>query len=528
MNPRQENHLMMRRAFSMGWFCHKAIFIPSLILCAFGLSSCTVGPDFVPPEAPDPKSYIIDKKPPCKTVSTENRGLLKNNAGIAQYFRPDLDIPALWWEVFHSKPLNELICLGLQNSPNIHAAKAALRQARSNCLSTWGAVFAPLVTAQGSAQRELLSNAQFGGDTDVPNSPFSLYNAQVNVSYVLDIWGGGRRRLEGLAAQVEFQRFELEAAYLSLSTNIVNAAIQEASLRSQIEATQELIKTSENQLDIVKRQFTLGAVNLTDVLSQETAVLNFKASLPPLQKNLSATRHLLAVLVGEVPSEDILPKFWFDNLTLPKNLPLSLPSNLVCQRPDVRASLALLHQASANIGVATANMLPNLTLSGYYGWQGNHFNSLFTPSNIVWNYGAQVMQTIFQGGALYYARRAAYDGFEQASAQYYQTVLQAFQNVADTLRAIEQDAIALKAQTEAVRVAKRSLEVAELQFKLGAVNYLSLLNSQQQYQNSKINQIKAKAARFADTAALFQALGGGWWNKGCYSHYLMTKNCECN
>ena len=308
--------------------CYKKIYRagPILFLILFNLSSCSiVGPDFIPPCPPETSSYIQDKEIATKTVGTQNNvnekannnvgnannpatGTAGNagNAGIAQYFRCDLDIPALWWEVFHSEPLNELVCLGIQNSPNIQAAKAALKQARSNYLSTWGSVFMPNVTAQGIGQRERLSDASFGGFqgfTRLESLPFTLYTAQINVSYVMDVWGGGRRRLEGLAAQIQYQRFELEAAYLSLTSNIVSTAIQEASLRSQIEATHELIKISENQLSIVKKQFKLGGVNQTDVLNQETALLNLKASLPPLQKNLAQTRHLLSVSVGELPAK---------------------------------------------------------------------------------------------------------------------------------------------------------------------------------------------------------------------------------
>lgn len=517
-------------------FCNLiGIGITSVLL---NLSGCSfVGPDFVPPCPPETSSYIQDKCIAPKTAGVETANAKsandkyleqRNNAGIAQYFRCDSDIPALWWEVFHSESLNEVVCLGIQNSPTVQAAIAALKQAKSNYLSTWGSVFMPLVQAQWQGDDMRLSDASFAGFkgfTTVESTPFTLYNTQLNVSYVLDVWGGGRRRLEGLAAQIEYQRFQLEAAYLSLSSNIVATIIQEASLRAQIDATHELIRLAQNQLNIIKTQFKLGGVSQTDVLNQETILLNYIASLPPLEKGLAQTRHLLAVLVGELPSEDCLPKFNFNNLTLPKNLPLTLPSNLICQRPDIRASMALLHQASANIGVVTASMLPNVTLSGYYGWDGNLLGSLMTPENLIWTWGGQVLQTLFQGGALYYARRSALEGFQQAEAQYCQTVLKAFQNVADTLRAIQQDAIAFKEQTAALQVAKKTLQLAETQFKLGGINYLSLLNSQQQYQNARLNQIKAKAARFSDTVTLFQALGGGWWNK-CYYQQFLTPCCN--
>lgn len=498
----------------------------SFLLVIVSLTACKVGPDFEPAEAPDTQSYT-ETPMPNETVST------KGHAGKSQAFAVDRDIPAEWWKLFHSKSLNYLIERGIAYNQNIEAATAALKVAKQNYLAGVGALF-PTVGLQGSAQRQKFSNAAFGQNninpttgtttaTDIPDSTFSLYNASVNVSYLLDVFGGTRRNIEALCAQVDYQRYVLEGAYLSLTANIVTGAITEASLRAQIQATQELIQLQEETLKIVETQFTLGGVSRGDVLTQETLLGQTRATLPPLEKALAQNRHALAVLVGDLPSESCLPEFFLKNLNLPAELPVSLPSELVNQRPDIKAQEALVHQASALIGVAVANMLPQFTLTGSYGYEANTFNKLFNSNNIIWNYGAQVLQPVFQGGTLVAKRRAAIYTFEQTAAQYRQTVLVAFQNVADSLRALEVDARTLKAQTLAEESAFQALKLTKQQFQLGAINYLLLLIAERQYHEARILRIRAEALRYSDTVALFQSLGGGWWN--C-AEFLKTKKCS--
>jgi len=336
----------------------------------------------------------------------------------------------------------------------------------------------------------------------------------VNVSYTLDLFGGARRELEALQSQVDFQRFQLEAAYLTITSNIVTTAVREALLRAQLSATQEIISAEARQLDIIEMQFQLGGAARSDVLAQRTQLAQTRATLPPLQMALAQTRHLLAVLMGRLPSEAVnLPQFTLDGLQLPIELPVSLPSSLVRQRPDVRASEALLHAANAEIGVATANLYPQLTLTGSYGSESSTAATLFRSGSAVWSLSGGLLFPLFHGGELNAKRRAAVAVFDQASAQYRQTVLQAFQNVADVLRALEADANALKAQSDAAASARDLLELTQKQFQLGSVSYLSLLNAERAYQQTRISLVQAQAARFSDTAALFQALGGGWWNR---------------
>jgi NodT family efflux transporter outer membrane factor (OMF) lipoprotein len=352
---------------------------------------------------------------------------------------------------------------------------------------------------------------------------FNLFNASVNVSYTLDVFGGLRRQIEALGAQVDNQQFELMAAYLSLTANIVTTAVTVASFQAQIQATHSLLSAQEKQLAIIKKQFFLGGLSRNEVLTQETLVAQTRATLPPLEKSLAQSRHALLALVGEYPDQP-LPRIQLDAIDLPRALPLSLPSMLVRQRPDVRASQALLHAASAQIGVATANLFPQVTLSGADGWQSLVLPSLINPANKIWNITADITQPIFHGGALLAQRRAAIAAYDLAAAQYKQTVIQAFQNVADTLRALETDARSLRAQRQAEISAKHSLQLITQQYRLGGVSYLDLLNAQQQYQQTKISRIKAQAIRYSDTAALFQALGGGWWNKAwCVKECLIEK-----
>lgn len=489
----------------------RGISYPGIVALAFAagvaLTGCAVGPDFRAPEAPDVKVYS------GATLSTETAAA-PVSGGAAQKLVPGEEIPAQWWTLFRSEPLDVLIRKALADNPTLAAAQATLRQSQENLNALVGSALYPSVDANASVMRQKVSGAAFG-QPQSQFSPFTLYNASVKVSYGLDLFGGARRELEALQSQVAYERFQLEGAYLTITSNIVTAAVKEASLRAQVQATQEIIQAQEKQLELVGRQFQLGAVARSDVLAQRAQLAQTRALLPSLEKELAQTRHQLAVLSGRLPVEaGALPEFDLDGMELPQELPLSLPSLLVRQRPDIRASEALLHAASAQVGVATANLYPRITLTGGYGSEAVKLGSLFSNGTAVWNLGAGLLQPLFHGGELSAKRRAAIAAYDQAAALYRATVLQAFQNVADVLRALDADARTLQAQADAEEAARDSLDLTQKQFQLGAVNYLSLLNAERQYQQARIGLVQAKAARFADTAALFQALGGGWWNRG--------------
>jgi NodT family efflux transporter outer membrane factor (OMF) lipoprotein len=474
-----------------------------LLAGATVLSACAVGPDFKKPDPPKAERYTAEPMP-------EHTAEAAVAGGEAQKFSAGADIPAQWWALFHSDHLNALVAQALKANPNLDAAQASLRQAQENLLSQEGSLY-PSAGGTYSATRQKINGASFGQ----PGTSFlyTLFNTSVNVSYALDIFGGVRRQVEAQAAQAEYQRFEFEATYLSLSANVATAAIQAASLRAQIAATQDIVAADRKELDVVQHQFELGGVSRADVLAQQTQLAQELATLPQLRKQLDQNRNLLAVLLGQLPGEPLDAQLDLDDLHLPQDLPVSLPSRLVEQRPDVRAQTALLHQASAGVGVATANMLPQVSINGSLGGVSGQMEHLLDAGNGVWSIGANIAQPLFEGGSLLHRRRAAVAAYDQAAAQYRATVLTAFQNVADSLRALDTDADALKAQLQAEQAAHSSLDLYGRQYEAGAISYVTLLTAQRAYHQSRIELVQAQAARYADTVALFQSLGGGWWNR---------------
>jgi len=474
------------------------------VALAATLGACAVGPDFKRPDAPAPQSYTATPLP-ARTVAG------KGPAGRVQTFQHGAEIPAQWWTMFHSEKLNTLVEQALKANQDVAAAQAALRQANENALAAQGGLF-PSFDGKGNVTRQKVSGASFG-QPGAGGQIYSLFNASVNVSYTLDVWGGVRRGVEAQRAQAEYQNFQLEGTYLTLTSNVVTTAVQEASLRAQIAATEQIVDADRKQLEMVKRQFALGGVSKVDVLTQQSQLAATLATLPPLRKQLAQNRNLLAVLLGRLPSEQPAERFELDDLKLPEDLPVSVPSSLVGQRPDIRAQEALLHQASAEVGVATANLLPQVTISGSYGGTSTNISDLLKSASNVWSIGGGITQPLFHGGELLHKKRAAVAAYDQAAAKYRGTVLGAFQNVADTLHALDADAEALQAQDQAEDAAAEALELARTQYQTGAISNLTLLVSQRQYQQARIAQLQAQAARYADTAALFQALGGGWWNR---------------
>jgi NodT family efflux transporter outer membrane factor (OMF) lipoprotein len=470
------------------------------------LADCAVGPDFEQPAAPDVTGYTPQPLAE-KTASADVKG------GAPQRFVQDLDIAGQWWTLFHSEALNTLIEQALKNNPTLPAAEAALRQAWENVYAEQGAFFPTAVVSYSPSRNKTATGVVFTAASSGPPF-FTLHTAQVVVTYMPDVFGGTRRQVESLVATTEFQRFQLEAAYLTLTSNVVAAAVQEASLRGQIAATEEIIKIQTDSLDILRKQLELGQVAGADVAAVEATLAQAQATLPPLQKQLAVQRDLLTALIGRLPSQEPAEKFELAALQLPQDLPVSLPSNLVEQRPDIQSAEAQLHAASASIGVAVAARLPQFTLTGNAGTTANQISQLFiTPGTAFWTLAGNVAQTVFDAGTLLHKERAAVAAFDEAGAMYRSTVITAFQNVADSLHALQSDAETLKAAYAAERAAFKSLEIARRQLQLGAIGYLGLLTAENTYDTALLALVQAQAARFADTAALFQALGGGWWNR---------------
>jgi NodT family efflux transporter outer membrane factor (OMF) lipoprotein len=482
----------------------KSPLLGCVVILALLLAGCAVGPNFKKPAAPNVPGYT--PTPPSTTSSTAN-----DPGGAAQQFVQGMDIPGAWWNLFHSKPLNSLIERSLKNNPDLKAAQAALLVARENVLAQRGAYY-PSVGA-GFAASHSKTSGVVSPFTASGALYYSLYTPEVSVSFAPDVFGLNRRTVEALAAQAQQARFALAATHITLSSNVVAAAIQEASLRAQIDATRDLIDINTNMLHVLETQFEKGYVGRLDVAAQESQLAQITASLPPLLKQLAQQRDLLAALAGGFPSEDMAEKFELSSLELPPELPVSLPSQLVEQRPDVRQAEENLHSASAQVGIARANRLPSFALTADAGSMALIFSHMFTGGTNFWDLGAGVTQPVFEGGTLVHRERAARAAYVEASEQYRSTVVTAFQNVADTLHALQQDADALKAAAAAAEAARVTLDLTTRQMKVGYVSYLALLSAEQAYQLALINLVQARTNRFADTAALFQALGGGWWNR---------------
>ena len=485
-------------------FWKQAPVIVALIGAAMLVSSCAVGPNFAAPAVPEASRYT--KEPLAPSTSSAP---VKD--GQAQHFVNGRDLRGDWWTLYHSPGLNAVVGRALEGNPNLQAAITAVRIAKELTYAEQGKFF-PSAQANFNPTRQQLAQS-VAPTLNNGAQRFDLYTAQVLVSYSLDIWGGERRSIESLQAQEDSQRFMVEAAYITLTTNIVIAAIQEASLRGQIDATNQLIGINSKMLELLRRQFMEGYANRNDVALQEAQLAQTKTTLPPLRKALAQQRNLLAALGGRLPADEPKETFNLATLTLPTELPVSLPSQLVQQRPDVRSAEELLHSASAQIGVATANMLPNITLNAVGGYQQPFLPGLLAPENAFWLIGANATHTLLDGFSLLHQRRAADALYDQAAWNYRSTVVTAFQNVADALRAIQSDADALKAATDFERASKTSLDLAQQQMASGNANFLYLLQAQINYENAIIGRIVAQANRLTDTAALYMALGGGWWNR---------------
>ena len=468
-------------------------------------SACVVGPNFHSPAPPAVSGYVA--KPVQTTASTSGVA-----GGGAQHFISGADIPAEWWTLFHSKELNELIEQALAHNADLKAAQAALLVAHENTLAQHGGYF-PKVTAGASITRV---KDPSGTLAPVPSNNAFLYTLitpQLSVSYTPDVFGLNKRTVESAAAQEQASRYQMIAIDITVSSNVAAAVIQKASLDGQIDATNELIGINRQMLSLLQYRHSKGYTAGPDVAAQQAQLDQLEASLPTLLKQREQQDHLIAVLTGRFPSKQPDLKFTLANLSLPSDLPLSLPSALVAQRPDVLQAEANMHAASAQIGIATANRLPNITLSANAGSNALAFGQLFGPGTGFWNIGAALLAPIFDGGTLLHQQRGARAAYQQAAEQYRGTVLTAFQNVADTLSALEHDAEGLKSTAAATDAAKTSLDLSRLRYKDGYDPYLAVLNAEQAYQQQRLSLVQVQAARFADTAALFQALGGGWWHQ---------------
>ena len=470
-----------------------AVCVTSLLF----LSGCTVGPDFVRPMTPSLDHYNHGQDP-SGTVLV---------GGQSQRFVQSVGPAANWWNLFNSKQLNDVVAEAFANNPGLEAAQASLRQSSDNLQAGYG-IFYPQINAGFSPTRQRNSPANFG--SSVPSSIFNLTTLSASVSYSLDIFGGEHRAIENLQSQVDLQHYMVMGAYLALSGNIVNTTIAIAAYRDEINYTEQLIALQKEQIAITEKQNQAGTISYEAVLGLRSQLDSLEASLPPLRQKMSQSEHLLATLAGHAPSEWTPPEVSISELSLPGKIPLSLPSGLVRQRPDILAAEAQLHGASANIGVATAAQFPSFTLNGAFGQSGASMNGLFGSNARFWSFGADMAAPIFNGGSLSARKQAAVDAYKQSQALYRQTVLAAFAQVADAMRSLEHDAETMQAEYHAVEASGEAMHLAQINYQAGLVNYLQVLSADIQHHQSKINYLQAQAQRFQDTTALFVALGGGW------------------
>lgn len=476
----------------------------AVVIVAVLIGGCAAGPRFKPLSPPDVERFTSAPLPPSTAA-------VAVPTGDAQRFLVGVEPPGRWWRLFGSDELDRRIERALERSPSVAAALAALRQAEENLLATRGGLY-PSVDAKGGLSRQQTNTAPSGA-ANPTDTTFNLYNASVSVSYNADIFGGARSAVEAQAAIADLQRFQLEATYLTLASNIATASFREALLRAQIGALQEVASMYGEQLRIADKQVSLGARAEGDLYPVRAQLASTRAQIPPLRAALEQVRTQLAVYLGRFPAQEDAPALDLDKLTLPTEIPVSLPSQLVQQRPDVRAAEAQVHQAAAQVGVAAANLLPQISLSASLGSQATRSGGLLSAGSGIWSVGLGLLAPIFHGGSLQAQKRAAEAGVDKATADYQNVVLNAFKNVADALQALQFDADILAAQAQFLQATERSLELLRNQYRIGAASYLQLLDSQRQYEQSRIALIQARAARLADTAALFAALGGGWWNR---------------
>jgi NodT family efflux transporter outer membrane factor (OMF) lipoprotein len=476
-------------------FRRSASIVPVLAM----LGACAVGPNFHRPAPLDADRYTAEPLPAATIVADEQ----------AQRFTAGTTLNADWWQLFKSAQLDAVVKQALANNQTLQASEASLRQSQDNLRAGYG-VFFPQAGAELDAVRERIVPAQEG--LKISPTVFNLMTLSGTVSYALDIFGGERRTVEGLKAQANYQRYVTYAAYLSLSANVVNTSVARAAYLAEVRVTEQLIELQKQQLHSTEVEVRAGTAAYSDVLSLQSLIATNQATLAPLKQKISQTEDLLATLEGVVPSKATLPDIDLSGLSLPVELPVSLPSDLARQRPDILASEAQLHAASANIGVATAAMFPSVSLSATYGGLGSNLNSLSAANGRFWSIGPSANIPVFQGGRLWYGRKAAIDAYRAAQANYRQTVIDAFAQVADSLKALEHDAQALQAQVDAQRAAAEALKLLQVNYRAGLVAYLDVWAADVQFHQASIGYLQALAQRYQDTVALFVALGGGWWN----------------
>jgi NodT family efflux transporter outer membrane factor (OMF) lipoprotein len=479
---------------------------PASVALFLLLSGCTVGPDFKPPAAPSTARYT---SPDETLVGEADAGSGPPPQTLAVGEKVAVD----WWTLFQSPDLDSVVKQAIDGSPTLESAKQRLTQAREAIAVASSGLY-PQVAAGAGVDRQKVSATQFGLQPSAfPLPPnFNLFQVGATVGYSVDVFGGTRRRIEAQSALAEFQRDQLDAAYWTLTGNTVMQAIQVAAMRAQIKSVDDLLEIDRQNLDLVRKERNAGTVPDNDVVSAESQLAEDETLLPGYEEQLSAAKHALAMLLGHSAWDWSAPDFDLSALVLPARLPVMVPSQLIRQRPDIQAAEAQLHAASAQVGVATAQLYPAITLSGGITSSALQAHELFNPAGLVWSIAAGLTEPVFDGGMRRAQRREALAAFKASAADYQQTVLQAFDQVADILQALAADTRLLSAQQHALDMASESVRLERISYTRGGTGLINLLDAQRQYQQAVLGLAGAQARRYQDTSQLLVAMGSGWWH----------------
>ena len=477
--------------------------VAALVGTALLLVACEQGPNFFSPAPPEEKAYTppdASIPPPATAPGVKSRA--------AQRIALGAKVKDDWWALFHSPPLDRVMREALGGSPTLAQARATLAQGREQTLAVAGGLL-PQVDLGAQVGRQAV-NVEISG-VNRPAIPVNIFGVGPTVSYALDVFGGIKRQVEAQSALADVSDYQLAAAYLALSGNITTQAITIAGLRAQIRTVEDILASDQRNLDLVKTAQSGGTATMVDVTTAQTQLANDRTLLPPLRQQLSVARDALTVYVGKTPADWSPPDFDLDGLLLPPVVPVSLPSALVRQRPDILAAEAQLHVAAAQLGVATANLYPQFNLTAEFAQTATQINNLAGPF-VGWNAFATMSAPIFHGGTLTAQERAAKDALDASWAGYRQTVIQSFGQVADQLQALAHDDEAVKTQLAALASANQALKLARLSYQEGNSTLLQLLDPERQREQAQLGFVRARTQRLIDTAELIVALGSGWWN----------------
>ncbi len=463
-------------------------------LFAASVAACTMGPDFTRPPAPPEDGYL---------AKGERGPAGQQHEALGQRLSGD------WWTLFRSPELDAVVRQSIAGNQDLAAAESSLGQAVQEAAVAAGALY-PQADLMAAADRERINLMAYGFTG--PSPVLNLYQVGPTVSYALDLFGKLHRQAEEAGALAEAKAYQLDAAYLALTGDVVVQALAMASLNAQIAAAEDIVADDQQNLQLVRTAKAAGSATDVDVLHADSQLANDRTQLPPLRQGLAEARHALAVLVGHAPAEWSPPDFALAGFRLPDRLPINLPSALVRQRPDILAAEAALHAAGAAVGVATAQMYPDITLSADLLQQATFPGQLFQEMATAITAGGGLTAPLFHGGALAAQRAAAEAAYKTALARYRQTVLRAFAQVADILQALAHDAESVATEDKAVASAEASLRLTRLSYAAGNVGVLQVLDAQRQYQQARLGAVRAQAKRYVDTAQLFLAMGGGWWD----------------